>query len=599
MVQSTGRSSALPFPEDLRPKQKEIIDAFRTKKSLIAKLPTGYGKTLAAAGAFAMSCHLGNANRMLVVAERRNQARQLAEDIPDALLQFGMQAKSCIVGDHPIRALKDHAKGIVTIFVVTIQSATDTWSTVQELMQTGLWFLYIDEHHHFGDDEGIANAWTEKLKTLNYSALLAMSATPNRHDGTDHFPDPDISETYKNAAKEGYVKTLSLDAYHYTIDAVTIDGQVFKFTTEELRDAAQSESPDAIDAYLTSKKMRFSPKYVSPLVMFPVDRLIDLRARGIKSQMLIQAMSCSHARVIFDQVKAQLPENIKVDWVGTGPSGRLQEENDDVLKRFCPKKNKATGKRPWTLEILINVGMCGESMDTIDVTEISFLTPANNTIMNKQTMGRGARRMDVGELKQPICNINVDTGSVLQKYIGEEIMTIFDEGIDDYAPIEREFAELRDYEELPEKLGWTVVDCRLLEIRRSPMYEALFPIAREKTDLARSDEEVAAMLEQEINNYLNRSNNQSAINEQKIDQIEAANSKIAGLVIRRMAELGMRIEKTLAGDLRRRINTQKKRELGSVRDADADLDAHWAWLKRLERTILLEHGLIGVPQWLR
>jgi hypothetical protein len=62
----------------------------------------------------------------------------------------------------------------------------------------------------------------------------------------------------------------------------------------------------------------------------------------------------------------------------------------------------------------------------------------------------------------------------------------------------------------------------------------------------------------------------------------------------------MRIERTFAGDLKKRINGGKKRELGSVKDADeAGLDLHWDWLKRLERSILLEHGLNGLPQWLR
>lgn len=613
MVQSASRPSTLPLPKNLRPKQKEIIEAFYSKNSVIAKLPTGYGKTKAAAGAFALCCHLNKVNRMVCIVERRNQAKQLAEDIPNELLEFGIDTKAIIVGDNPLRALRHHSKGTAIIYIVTIQSAKDTWNILLELLEVGRWFLFIDEHHHFGTDETSdeVSGWTEKLKLLNHAALLAMSATPNRHDGSDHFPDPDIEETYKNAADAGYIKKLSLHAYHYTLDAVTIDGQVLNLTTEELAKQAGSNSPDAIEAFMASRRMRFSPKYISPLVSFPVDRLTDLRARGIKSQMLVQAMSCSHARCVFDQVKSLLPENMSVDWVGTGPSGRSQEENDDIMNRFCPKKDKISGKRPWTLDVLINVGMCGEAMDTVDVTEISFLTPANNTISNKQRMGRGARRMDVGNLAQPKCHVNVDTGSVLAKYVGEEIMKVFDEAIeisedDDLVP--REPPKLSEYEELPEKLGWAIADMRLQEIRSEPMYQAIykrtFDDVRSKTDLAITEEQVAKVAadaaEKALIEYLNRSNNLSAIYEQKIDQIEAALSKIAGLIIRRMTEQGMRIERSLAGDLRRRINTQKKRELGSVRNADdAGLDLHWTWLKNLERAILVEHALQGVPQWLR
>jgi hypothetical protein len=357
--------------------------------------------------------------------------------------------------------------------------------------------------------------------------------------------------------------------------------------------------------------MRFSPKYVSPLVTFPLDRLIDQRVRGIKAQMLIQAMSCSHARCIFEQIKSLVPSNISVDWVGTGPSGRAQHENDRIMRQFCPKKNKVTGRRDWTLDILINVGICGEAADTIDVTEISFLTPANVTITNKQTIGRGARRMNVGTLAQPICNINVDTGSKLAKYIGAKVMEVFDEIVkcdeDAELPGPSEPEPPVDYEPLPEQLGWIIADMRLKEIRSEPMYQEIykrtFQDVRAKVDLARSDEDVARVAadaaERALVEYLNRSNNESAIYEQKIDQIETALSKIAGLVIRRMIDQGMSIERSLAGDLRRRINTQKKRELGAVRDAGADPDLHWTWLKTLERRILQEHGLLGLPQWLR
>src|SRR5690606_2867835 len=100
--------------------------------------------------------------------------------------------------------------------------------------------------------------------------------------------------------------------------------------------------------------------------------------------------SCSHGKMVCEQAKVLLPEFMEVDWVGTGPQGRSQQENEEVLHRFCPPKD-ASGKRPWTLDVLVNVGIAGEGLDTTDVTEIVFLTPGNLTISNLQTIGRGAR----------------------------------------------------------------------------------------------------------------------------------------------------------------------------------------------------------------
>jgi len=387
-MESPSTLHTLPLPKNLRPKQEEIIRAFETQNHVIAKLPTGYGKTKAAAGSYALLKSRGVANRMLYIVPRRNQAMQAADEIPLALEEFAVKSKAIIVGANPIQAERAHRASEIDVFVATVQSllSSATQSTVARLTESGRWFVVIDEHHHYGNE----GQWVECIKRLPSVAQLAMSATPNRHDGSDFFPEPTITETYYEASKHGFVKRLSLHAYEYSIDAVTVDGRVIPFSTAEVIEQAGSESPDEIDKFMAARKMRWSPKYISPLVTFPLDRIVDLRTRNIRSQMLIQAMSCSHAKMVCEQAKVLLPEFMEVDWVGTGPQGRSQQENEEVLHRFCPPKD-ASGKRPWTLDVLVNVGIAGEGLDTTDVTEIVFLTPGNLTISNLQTIGRGAR----------------------------------------------------------------------------------------------------------------------------------------------------------------------------------------------------------------
>jgi hypothetical protein len=294
-----------------------------------------------------------------------------------------------------------------------------------------------------------------------------------------------------------------------------------------------------------------------------------------------------------------LPENISVDWVGTGPAGRSKEENEKAIKRFCPAKDKITKLRAWDLDILINVGLAGEGLDSIDVTEIVFLTPANLTITNKQTIGRAARPMRISQ--QPKGHINVDTGTPMAQYIGEDVMKLFDEDLVEIPEEKTEPREPNEYDPLPERLGWMIADVNLDHIRSEPMFKEILKRARAAVDLIRTDEEIAQIVEQQIQQYLNRSNNASAIYAQKREQIDTAVSKIAGLMIRRLSNAGLRIERTLAGDLRRRINTRKKIELGSISDSldENELEKHYQWLRNLERMILLEQGLQGVPQWLR
>lgn len=597
-MEPASSPQGMPLPKKLRPKQREIIEAFAKADEVIAKLPTGYGKTLAAAGSYAQLRHRAACNRMLYVVPRTNQATQAADSVPQELELFGVQTRAVDIGRDPMHALRSHHRGLIEVFVVTVQallSSPATARTVSDLMQTGRWFVVIDEHHHYGD----GTAWTEKVKALPSRAMLAMSATPNRHDESDHFPDPSVSETYRDAADAGYVKRLRLHAYEYVVDAITVDGRAIPFKTDEIVKEVGSDSPEAIDKHLAAKKMRWSPKYISPLITFPLDRIIDLRTRGVRSQMLVQAMSCTHASMVCEQIRMLLPSYMTVDWVGTGPSGRSDKENEDVVKRFCPEKDKSTGRRNWTLDVLVNVGIASEGLDTTDVTEVVFLRPANMTITDFQTMGRGARVMPGREV-QPPCHVNVDTASAMAQYVGEKVMDLFD-GDFSHKPDEKPPRGEDEYEPLPESMYVVVVDVHLSDIRKGKLFEIAYDGAVKEFPQA-TEEQLVAAAEKAMLNYMNSAGgNLSSILAQKRELIEGAVGKVVSLLVRRIASSGMRIEKSLPGDLKTRINSHKKTLFGGAVKSlpEEDLDRQWQWIRNLEQQIMLEHGLNGVPQWLR
>ena len=91
--------------------------------------------------------------------------------------------------------------------------------------------------------------------------------------------------------------------------------------------------------------MRWSPKYVSPLVRIPIERmLLDRISSGYKLQAIVGAMCVSHAELVCEQLKALFPE-LAIDWVGTGTNGRPSDVNQKIIEQFCPRKEtRADGR---------------------------------------------------------------------------------------------------------------------------------------------------------------------------------------------------------------------------------------------------------------
>lgn len=611
-MESSGTVPSLSLHKDLRPKQVELIRLFERRTRGVAKLPTGYGKTVAAAGSYAALRYRGECNRMLFIVPRRNQAKQASDGLADDLLRFfGISTKSIIVSEHQIQALRLHRNGEAEVFIATIQALItgESFKTITEMMETGRWFVVADEHHHYSEvrngkdrdaprKDGI---WAEKLFQLNANALLAMSATSKRFDGKDRFGDPDVAETYINAAEQNYVKKLSLHAYEFHVETVTVDGKVYTYSTDEFTAAVGSDNPADLDAFMASRQMHWSPKYIAPLITFPLDRLIDNRLLGIKSQMLVQAMSVAHAKHVCQQIKLLVPGSMEVDWVGTGPNGRSDAENDAIVERFCPPKDKTTGRRKWILDILVNVGMAGEGLDSTDVTEISFLSTASLSISTLQIIGRGARVMQVAEgSEKPRCHINVDSSSPLAEYIGPRVMELFDDEVAVPSGKTRDPGE-PEYQPSPEQMNVMVVDVRLKDIRSEPMFKAVLEDVKHRHPDV-EEEIIARHVEEGIDRYLSRSgSSESSIIEQKREQVDLLVTKIVGLIIRRLRGVGASIDKALIGKLKTKINSQKKRIFGAIENsASEELDRQYQWLREeVEIPILRGHNLEGLPLWLR
>jgi superfamily II DNA or RNA helicase len=465
-------------------------------------------------------------------------------------------------------------------------------------MQTGQWMVCVDEYHHYGADK----AWGQSVLQLPKAFLLAMSATPMRPKQDSAFGTPDVSVLYREAVEEKAVKELFGHAYAYRVDAIMEDGEVQSFTTSELVKEAGGDG-EKIEKLRIRRKMRWSPKYVSPLVSIPIERMLANRsATGQPLQALVGAMSVSHAELVFKQISDMYP-NLRVDWVGTGDNGRSDDENKEVLERFCPPKND-DGMRPTpSVDVLVHVGMAGEGLDCVYVSECVFLNNASLCNARIQDAGRTSRYLPDVE-----GNISFDSSSEFAPYVGEAIMDAMDDNPpalneDDDPPKKKKKG---DVPELPDEPTIMIFNMELLHIDSGdPQVQRMARVMKENNvtgvDYAALADDENHPEWQKIILFFKKMrsiesapyNRESEIRQWK-EAVENALYVVSGRVVRMMHPDGARPEKSLKGDINKRINSVKKRQLGGVQPDIEIYRKHYQWLKSLEQRIISE----GVPQWL-
>lgn len=584
-----------------RPGQLAVFEALEScGRKMNIKLPTGYGKTYTAMGVYSILRSLGECNRMLVIFPTDAQLLQFESQIPRSWSLYAVDGP-CRVVDIRISgpaAIRAHQRGECQIFGITVQSLLGErgFNAAQALTGKGRWLVVVDEYHHYGIDKPYGEAVTR----LPYEFMLCMSATPYRPDNDSAFGEPAVSVSYRDAVKQGAVKELCAHSYHYRID-MNIDGEIVSYSTEELAKEAGGSDPNAIEQLTIKRNMRWSAKYISPLVSTPLHRLARERvSKHSKLQAIVGAMCVSHAQAVCDQIRAMFPE-YTTEWVGTGTNGRSKESNNEILSRFAP----SDGSDP-EIDVLVHVGMAGEGLDTVTVSEVIHLNAAGVNNTNNQENGRAARY-----LPGVIGHINFDASSGYAKagYVGRKIMDAMDclPPSDDEEDEQREGSTASDeWQPLPEEPNIRIIDVECIHIddgdervaavmdfikernvsgyHRSELEDpdsALFKDAMRVVRQAEQDKAMAI-------------NSRNTIRQWQ-DQLNSALSGVAGHVVQTMKRNGARIERSLVGDIKKRINSRKKYDLGPV-DADIEtLTKHYQWLQRLDKSI---HETGEIPTWL-
>lgn len=608
-MQSSTVVHGVPFAKKPRNGQVRVFDEIIKADNLNVKLPTGYGKTITGIGSYAIRRKAGNVNRLLFIVPTVAQLDQFVKDAPGDLRSVGITDNISIVdiNFYGHNALRKHRRSEAHVFSVTVQTLCTAAGSmiVKELLSTGDWMVVVDEYHHYGDGK----RWGDAVVNLPRKVLLAMSATPYRKDDDSAFGAPNIDVKYKDAQREGAVKKLRGHSYNYRVDAQMPDGSIKTFTTAEIADEAGGDSPEKIETYKITRQMRWSAKYVSPLVSVPLTRLLQQRlVTGLKLQAIFGAMCVSHAQQVCEQIQGMFP-NLSVDWVGTGQNGRSDKDNSDILARFCPPKDQ-NGERNPDLDVLVHVGMAGEGMDSTLVTEVVHLNKASKNNSNDQENGRAARFLIDVNGKPVDGHINFDASSDYAKWVGTAIMDAMDDeepSSDDEGDDEVKDRGEGDYQELPDLPSIRLWNMELLNINSGDesvqlTFRAIeegwpnsFPFEEMKNNPDHPVwEKMIVLTKGRLTKEAEQYNEVGVINQWR-DSVDTALGAVTSLAIRAMTANGVRAAKSIAGDVKKRINTRKKAECGSVENDVEKCKRHYQWLKALEQTIL-KHG---VPEWLR
>lgn len=612
-MEPTSNLPNLPFRKTLREGQQRLIRLIDEQKckSINIQLPTGYGKTLAAICAYSRLKQLGKVDRLLYIVPTVAQLNQFVSDAGHDMRDAGVIGPLGIwrIDYSPSMAISHHRKNEQQVFACTVQGMTNgrgaMWDAIADMLSTSRWMIVIDEYHHYGIDAH----WGRKTLELPCTFRLAMSATPYRKYDDSAFGSPDIIVTYRDALLEGCVKILQCHSYIYRIDAKMENGDIRTFTTDELVKEAGSDSPEAIDRMRIERRMRWSPKYVSPLVDLPLARLQRERLEtGLPLQMIVGTMCCSHAELVCEQIHGMFPE-YRTDWVGTGEFGRTPEDNRKIISKFCPeKKNGIRRPEDIELDILVHVAMAGEGLDSVFVTEVVHLNPANINNQNNQENGRASRVMPGAEPGNQKAFINVDSSSPYAQFTGEAIMDLMDN--QEAIPIEESDSNSLDGNEdgvdvpIPETPFILIQNMELLEIDMGEVKrfaEALIACGIVGVTIKDLDDPNHAIWEKACAGYREMRRKESeqfnplSTLKQWRDAINNATSHASSMAARRLTPKNQRIERSLIGDLKKRITQNAYRLYGSVKDNELDnLKARYDWLQKLDRQIIEK----GIPSWL-
>ena len=388
--------------------QRDFFDKIAAGAPIGNKLivmPTGCGKTPAAAGGYCIRRAQGVVNRLLWLVATDQQREDLSPTpdketgargvtIVDKIRQwFGLPCSDVVTVTGVAKEVKMHRAGRAEIFVASYQSLRNNTAFFQELLSTGDWLVVKDECHHLSI-EGSWGRWLEDNVPPGVEEWN-MSATPIRSDGLRlrNVPESEDGKTYdafvlvtwSDAIEEQAIRRPVSHESIWSLEFEDRDGFSRKITTDDLKKLnlvkGGEVSGSALDAWTVKHGLRYAMSYLDKLTQLAVDELEWKRNQfpRVRHQMLVFAMSCGHAKFLAHTVFTKKRLDLTSDWIGIN---RSRAENKDVMDRY--KEGK--------LDVLIQVDKAGEGFDNPPSSVLLFLNLVRSETKLLQQLGRGLRR---------------------------------------------------------------------------------------------------------------------------------------------------------------------------------------------------------------
>lgn len=573
-----------------------------TRAIYTGRLPTGYGKTEAILDGYAELRERIGCSRLLIVVPTSTQEDAYANELAAKAKAMGIKVSKVIVADAAGRTLRYHQRNEAEVFVMTVQRLVSSvtgrnrrgnWLT--ELLHIGRWCGAADEYHHYADN----NIWGTAFRGLvQVCPWLALSATPDRRQGETIFGKPLVDVSYADALKEGetrepVVKDVIVKVREYGVDIQVGNGDVLTRTTSDLREEINTER---IDEWEARKQLRYLTKYCSPILVHAIGELNDYQLNapvGAHPQMLVYAFSCAHAKSLCQIIAGHAP-GLRVDWAGTGPNGRSDCENKDVINRFkgCSE--------PASLDVLVQVNIASEGFNCLPICIIVDLSMTGFGPQKLQAYGRGTRAYFGFHL-----TIFIPTDSNVAR-LAHLRAGLFDLPVDTEAPSDKcdccsECPRCEHHEERPKVLPDIHVLNAMLIGGRDFQPSAAF-VAEYATHLPKSrrlDVEHNAEDFQEVHDALVSFYRMQQSQQSEVVRLAYWQDKVRHAVgaVARNVLLKTRgsVEKSLLGDLCKRLNARWKYEHGSHDNMTAvQFEDKYAWLDRVNKNVI--QG--SIPLWL-
>lgn len=374
----------------------------KDRKSLIGKLITGYGKTVAVIGAFAARQAADpNVQFLLIVVPNVEQRDSYARESASLYEQLtGKKTEIEEFGDE--RVINMMRAGKTRIVIANIQQITADFAEMKKLLSvTNRWMVAFDEIQYYAPKKKNVplKAWSQRASDImghpSVRFVMGVSATPVRSDGRlTLFGEWDFEIPPHIALEEKAVRYIRSSLNNYEVD-ISIDGsgEPFRVKTSEIAKRAAEENLP-IPEWEIRHRVRYHGKYVSYLLDDAFSFVNQLRLADKKASMIVFAMTVRHAKFVADAINARYRhESGKPVAVYVGDPnavdennqriGKTAEENSKAIELF--KKSELGNDNPY---VLVQVHMAGVGFNHPPACVGIFINDIGDSVLLEQEIGR-------------------------------------------------------------------------------------------------------------------------------------------------------------------------------------------------------------------